>query len=76
MTLHTAQHKRHAHCLLRPEFSTLGRQNAWHLCQAGCIVISENPQGLVTRSVQPRSKECLLTCLSTAQLSSTTKVIN
>jgi len=24
------------------------RQHAWHSCRAGCIVISENPQGLAT----------------------------
>jgi len=28
-----------------------GRQHAWHPCRAGSIVISENPQGLVTHSV-------------------------
>jgi len=27
------------------------RQHAWHSCRAGCIVISENPQGLATRMV-------------------------
>jgi len=27
------------------------RQHAWHSCRAGCIVISENPQGLETHMV-------------------------
>ena len=27
------------------------RQHAWHSCRAGCIVISENPQGLATHMV-------------------------
>jgi len=26
-------------------------QHAWHMCGAGCIVFSENPQGFVTRSL-------------------------
>ena len=32
------------------------RQHAWHSCRAGCIVISENPQGLATDMVQPRKQ--------------------
>jgi len=28
------------------------RQHAWYSCRAGCIVISENPQGLATHMVQ------------------------
>jgi len=27
-------------------------QHAWHSCRGGCIVISENPQGLATHMVQ------------------------
>ena len=29
-----------------PGFSARSRQHAWHSCRAGCIVTSENPQGL------------------------------
>jgi len=33
-------------------FCSVGsRQHAWHWCRAGCIIISENLQGLVTRYV-------------------------
>jgi len=35
-----------------PGFSACSGQHAWHSCRAGCIVISENPQGLATHMVQ------------------------
>jgi len=31
-----------------PGFSACSGQHAWHSCRAGCIVISEDPQGLAT----------------------------
>jgi len=34
-----------------PGFSACSGQHAWHSCRAGCIVISENPQGLATHMV-------------------------
>jgi len=34
-----------------PGFSACSGQHAWHSCRAGCIVISENPQGFATRMV-------------------------
>jgi len=34
-----------------PGFSTCSGQHAWHSCRAGCIVISENSQGLATHMV-------------------------
>jgi len=32
--------------------SAFSGQHAWHSCRAGCIVISENPQGLATHMVR------------------------
>ena len=34
-----------------PGFSACSGQHAWHSCRAGCIVISESPQGLATHMV-------------------------
>ena len=35
-----------------PGFSACSGRHAWHSCRAGCIVISENPQGLATHMVR------------------------
>ena len=35
-----------------PGFSACSGQHAWHSCRAGCIVISENPQGLAIHMVR------------------------
>ena len=35
-----------------PGFSACSGQHAWHSCRAGCIFISENPQGLATHMVR------------------------
>ena len=40
-------------------FPACVRQHAWHSYRAGCIVISGNPQGLVTPSVQVGVTQCL-----------------
>jgi len=49
-----------------PGFSACSGQHAWHSCRAGCIVISENPQGLATHMVHRVSswqKDFVLTFL-------------
>ena len=40
-----------------PGFSACSGQHAWHLCRAGCIVISENPQGFATHMVPTTGTE-------------------
>jgi len=42
-----------------PGFSACIAQHAWHSCRAGCIVISENPQGLATHMVPTQSRAAL-----------------
>jgi len=42
-----------------PVFSACSGQHAWYKCRAGCIVISENPQGLATHMVQLKRKRPL-----------------
>ena len=39
-----------------PGFSACSGQQAWHSCRAGCIGISENPQGLATHVVHAKKK--------------------
>jgi len=52
MTVQPARHECFACCWLRTETTSAhSSQQAWHWCQAGCIVISENRQGLATRLV-------------------------
>ena len=36
--------------------SARSRQHAWYSCRGGCIIISENPQGLATHMVQWATK--------------------
>jgi len=53
MTIQPARHEFHACCPLgwKARNPARSRQHACHSCRAGCIVISENPQGLATHIV-------------------------
>jgi len=50
-----------------PGFPASSGQHAWHSCRAGCIVFSENPQGLATHMVLNHRQSLALVwaCIST-----------
>jgi len=49
-----------------PGFSACSGQHAWHSCRAGCIIISENPQGLATHMILLNYRCCIELSLPTA----------